>query len=172
MVMDTLSGLAFSFEPALKEYMNELPKKKNENVINKYMINEILFTGLYSAILCILFLKLPIFYNLYRKSSNDKYFMTAFFALLIFIDVFNAFNARTHRLNLLSNIRKNKAFIIIITFIVLMQIVMIYYGGTLFRTSGLTIKEFLITIALAFSVIPVDNIRKLILRTKGIKGGV
>ena len=97
MVMDTLSGLAFSFEPALRVYMKEKSKPKNEPIINKYMINEIMFTGLYSSILCILFLKLPLFHNLYRYS--DKYFMTAFFALLIFIDVFNAFNARTHRLN-------------------------------------------------------------------------
>lgn len=172
MVMDTLSGLAFSFEPALKEYMNEPPKKKNEPIINKYMINEILITGIYSSILCILFLKIPIFYELYRKSGTDKYFMTAFFALLIFIDVFNAFNARTHKINLLSNIRRNKVFILIITFIVFMQIIMIYYGGTLFRTSGLTIKEFIITIILSFTVIPIDNIRKLWLRQRGIKRGV
>ena len=98
--------------------------------------------------------------------------MTAFFALLIFIDVFNAFNARTHRLNILSNLSKNKIFIIIISFIVIIQIIMIYYGGSTFRTSGLTIKELLITILLSFTVIPVDNLRKLILRKKGVKGGV
>ena len=98
--------------------------------------------------------------------------MTAFFALLIFIDVFNAFNARTHRLNILSNLSKNKIFIIIISFIVIIQIIMIYYGGSTFRTSGLTIKELLITILLAFTVIPVDNLRKLILRKKSVKGGV
>lgn len=172
MVMDTLSGLAFSFEPALLEYMDEPPKRKDEPIINKYMINQILFTGIYSAILCILFLKVPIFYELYRKSSTDKYFMTAFFGLLIFIDVFNAFNARTYRLNLLSNLRKNKVFILIITFIILMQIVMIYYGGALFRTSGLTIKEFIITVLLAFTVIPVDNLRKMILKWRNIKRGV
>ena len=170
MVMDTLAGLAFSFEPALLEYMHEPPKKKNERIINKYMINEILFTGIYSSILCILFLKLPIFHMFYRNSIN--YFLTAFFALLIFIDVFNAFNARTHRLNILSNLRKNKVFILIIIFIIIIQIVMIYYGGSLFRTSGLTLKELIITILIAFTVIPIDNIRKLLLRVKGIKGGV
>ena len=53
-----------------------------------------------------------------------------------------------------------------------MQIIMIYYGGTLFRTSGLTIKEFIITIILSFTVIPIDNIRKLWLRQRGIKRGV
>ena len=171
MVMDTLSGLAFSFEPALIEYMSEPPKKKNENVMNKYMINEILFTGLYSSILCILFLKLPIFKTFYRVGT-DKYFMTAFFALLIFIDVFIALNARTHRLNLLSNLRKNKVFIVIMILIVIIQIFMIYYGGNIFRTSGLTIKELLITILLASTVIPIDNIRKIILRLRGEKGGV
>ena len=172
MVMDTLAGLAFSYEPALLEYMYEPPKKKTESIINKYMINQIVVTGLYSSLLCILFLKLPIFYNLYRKSGTDKYFMTAFFALLIFIDVFNAFNARTHRLNILSNLKKNKVFILIIVFILAMQIVMIYYGGSVFRTSGLTLKELIITILFAFSVVPVDNIRKILLRSRGINKGV
>ena len=170
MVMDTLSGLAFSFEPALLEYMKEMPKPKNEPIINKYMINEIMFTGLYSAVLCILFLKVPFFHNLYRK--NTKYFMTAFFALLIFIDVFNAFNARTHRLNIFSNLNKNKIFSVIIIFIVIIQVVLIYYGGSVFRTSGLTGKELFITILIASSVIPVDCVRKLLLRSKGDKSGV
>lgn len=170
MVMDTLSGLAFSFEPALLEYMSELPKRKDEKIINKYMLNEILFTGIYSAILCILFLKHPFFRTLYR--NNDKYFMTAFFALLIFIDVFNAFNARTHRLNILSNLRKNKVFLLIIIFIVVIQLIMIYYGGSVFRTSGLTGIELFITICLAFTVIPIDIFRKLILRKLGKKEGV
>jgi len=172
MVMDTLAGLAFSFEPALLDYMKEMPKSKNEPIINKYMINEILFTGLYSAVLCILFLKLPLFHNLYRNSGTDKYFMTAFFALLIFIDVFNSFNARTHRLNIFSNLSKNKIFMVIITFIVIIQILMIYFGGTVFRTSGLTGKELFITILLAATVIPIDGIRKLILRSRGRKDGV
>ena len=170
MVMDSLAGLAFSFEPALLEYMKESPKSKNEPIINKYMINQILFTGLYSSVLCILFLKVPFFRTLYRP--GEEYFMTAFFALLIFIDVFNAFNARTYRLNILSNLNKNKVFIGIIIFIVIIQIIMIYYGGSVFRTSGLTIKELITTIILASTVVPIDIIRKLLLRLKGEKGGV
>ena len=52
MVMDTFAGLAFSFEPPLKEYMDEYPKKKDESIINKYMWHEIIFTGTYSSLLC------------------------------------------------------------------------------------------------------------------------
>ena len=172
MVMDTFAGLAFSFEPPLKEYMDEYPKDKNEPIINKYMWHEIIFTGAYSSLLCILFLKLPIISAIFRDGDNNKYLMSAFFGLFIFIGIFNCFNARTHRLNLFAHLYKNKPFIAIISFIVLVQILLIYYGGNLFRTVGLNFKEFQFMILLAFSVIPVDWFRKIYLRTKGIKGGV
>lgn len=172
MVMDTLAGLAFSFEPPLKEYMKEYPKKKNEPIINKYMINQIFSTGIYSSLLCILFLKLPFIKQLYRADINDKYLYTAFFGLFIFIDIFNAFNARTHRINILANILKNKIFILIMLFIVLVQIFLIYYGGDIFRTSGLTLFELEIMILFAFTVIPFDWIRKIILKKKGMEYGV
>lgn len=168
MVMDTFAGLAFSFEPPLKEYMDEYPKDKNEPIINKYMWHEIIFTGAYSSLLCILFLKLPIISAIFRDGDNNKYLMSAFFGLFIFIGIFNCFNARTHRLNLFAHLYKNKPFIAVISFIVLVQILLIYYGGNLFRTVGLNFKEFQFMILLAFSVIPVDWFRKIYLRTKGI----
>lgn len=172
MVMDTFAGLAFSFEPPLDEYMEEYPKKKNEPIINRYMRDEIFFTGSYSSILCILFLKLPIITKIFRDGINNEYLMSAFFGLFIFIGIFNCFNARTHRLNLLSNLLKNKIFIIVILFVVVVQILLIYYGGNLFRTVGLNLKEFEIMVLLAATVIPVDWFRKLYLRLNGNKGGV
>ena len=172
MVMDTLAALAFSFEPPLEEYMEEKPKRRDEPIINKYMFHEIFFTGLYSTILCILFLKLPIISNMFRDSENQKYLMTAFFGLFIFIGIFNSFNARTHRLNLLANLCKNKAFIVVISFVIIVQILLIYFGGELFRTFGLSFFEFQIMIILSATVIPIDFLRKYLLRKKGIIGGV
>lgn len=169
MVMDTLAGLAFSFEPPLLEYMNEKPKTKNDSIINKYMLSEILFTGFYSSLLCVLFLKVPFFKQLFRPDATDKYFMTAFFGLFIFIGIFNCFNARTTRLNLFANILKNKMFLAIVGFILIVQLILIYYGGDLFRTAGLTFSELQIIIFLAFTVIPVDWIRKIILKKKSYK---
>ena len=170
MVMDTLAALAFSFEAPLKEYMEEKPKKRDEPIINQYMKDEILFTGIYSTLICILFLKLPIFHQLFR--SGEQYILTAFFGLFIFISIFNSFNARTHRLNLLSHLSGNKAFIFIISFIFIVQVLLIYFGGDLFRTSGLTFFEFQIMFLLSFTVVPVDFLRKIYLRKKGIIGGV
>ena len=168
MVMDTLAGLAFSYEPALDEYMEEPPKKRNEKIINKYMTNQILFNGLYAALLCIWFLKSKFISSIYRVDPSNKYLLTAFFGLFIFIAIFNAFNARTYRLNILSNILKNKVFIAIITLIAVVQVILIYYGGEVFRTTGLTIYEFEIMIILAFSIIPFDIIRKIILKKNKI----
>ena len=162
--MDTLAGVAFAYEPALIEYMQEKPKTKKESIINSYMINEILFTGLYSAILCILFLKLPIFRLAFE---SEETLLTAFFGLFIFIDIFNCFNARTERLNILQNITKNKVFLSIIIFIVTVQIILIYFGGSLFRTSGLNFYELQLMIILAASVIPFDFIRKTYLKRHG-----
>lgn len=172
MVMDTFAGLAFSYEPPLLEYMEEFPKKKDEPIINKYMQNEIIITGIYSSLLCILFLKWPFISQFFRTDANNIYLMTAFFGLFIFIGIFNSFNARTHRLNLIANIFKNKVFLVVIGFIVVIQLVLLYFGGNLFRTSGLNFKEFEIMMLFAFTVIPFDFLRKYILRKKGIIGGV
>ena len=53
-----------------------------------------------------------------------------------------------------------------------MQVFLIYKGGELFRTSGLTISEFIVMMMFALTVIPVDFIRKMILKYKGKKLGV
>lgn len=169
MVMDTLAGFAFSYEPALLEYMMEKPKKREEKIINKYMINQILCNGIYTSLLCVWFLKSPLIGKIYQTDVSDKYLLTAFFGLFIFITIFNAFNARTYRINTFSNLLKNKVFIGIIFFIGIVQILLIYFGGTLFRTTGLSIYEFEIMIILSFSIIPFDFIRKIILKKKGIE---
>ncbi|MBP3920183.1 MAG: calcium-translocating P-type ATPase, PMCA-type [Bacilli bacterium] len=172
MVMDTLAGLAFAFEPPLLEYMDEYPKKKDESIINDYMKNEIIITGIYSSILCLLFLKLPIISRIFRDSTNNEYLMSAFFGLFIFIGIFNSFNARTSRINIFANILKNKVFLSVIIFITIVQIILIYFGGNLFRTIGLNFKEFNLMMILAMTVIPFDWLRKYLLKRRKVNYGV
>jgi magnesium-transporting ATPase (P-type) len=172
MVLPNKIALAFAGEPPLKEYMEEKPKKRNEPVINHYMKNQILVTGTYLLLLCLFFLKVPFIRTIFSHGESDIYLMTAFFALFIFMSIFNSFNTRTFRLNLLAHIFKNKGFIGIMLFIIIVQIYLIYYGGNLFRVAGLSINEFWLVLIFAFSVIPVDWVRKLYLRFKKEKGGV
>ena len=167
MIMDTFAGLAFSFEPPLKYYMEYKPKSISEPIINKYMYTQIIYLAIISSILCIIFLKAPFILNFI--SNDPKIFMTAYFALFIFIGIFNSFNARCERLNIFSNLYKNKVFVIINLFIVFTQIFLIYHGGNLFRTYGLRIEELIFVICMSSLVIPLDFIRKFILKKKGIK---
>ena len=163
MIMDTLAGIAFASEPPLEEYMLESPKTKAVPIINSYMFKEILFTGLYTSLLGIFFLKSNFIYSFIRYSNDYRYLYTAYFAFFIFSALFNALNARTTRLNILANISKNQPFIFIFAGITIVQIYLIYYGGDLFRTYGLTVKELLFVILLSLSVIPFDWLRKLLI---------
>ena len=57
-------------------------------------------------------------------------------------------------------------FILVILFIVFVQIILMYYGGNMFRTVPLTLKEFITMLILSFTVIPVDILRKLMCKNK------
>jgi len=165
MIMDTLAGLAFAYEEPLESYMNEKPKTKNEPIINKYMYQEIILTGSYSAFLCIFFLKFPIFKEFITYDVNDKYFLTAFFCLFVFIGIFNAFNTRTNKINLAYRITNNKVFLVIFALVGIIQLYFIYFGGSIFRTYGLTLKELILILLIAFTVIPFDILRKILTKS-------
>jgi len=163
-----LSGLAFSYEYASYDYMKEESKKRDEPIINKWMYSSIIWCGAYSALLSIVFLNSDFIAKFITYDPSNRYFLTAFFALFIFMGIFNAFNARCDSINLFKNLKKNKVFILIFLCISVVQIYLIYFGGSVFRTYGLSIKELLFVILLALSVIPVDMIRKYILKLKKV----
>jgi len=170
MIMDTLAGLAYAGEAPLAEYMKERPKKRTEPIINRYMFSQIISTGVYTTFLSLLFFKLPFFATAFR--NDERYLLTAFFALFIFAGVFNSLNARTHRINLLAHIRRNRLFVGVMLAVVVMQVLLIYYGGAVFRTTGLRFEELALVIALASTVIFFDLARKIVLRVNNRKGFV
>lgn len=170
MVMDTLGGLAFSGEPTRESYMKELPKKRDEKILNSYMKGQIIWMACYTLLLCLLFLKLPILNNFIRY--GEIYLMTGLFALFMFAAIFNSLNARTHNIFLGSYIARNKLFILIMSFVFIIQTLMIYLGGSVFRTAGLTFLELFIILILAFTVVPADLLRKLILKKNNKLTGV
>ncbi len=164
MIMDTLGALAFAGEPPLSEYMDEPPKTQDEHILTKPMIQQILFLGSFTTMLCITFLKLDKVKEFFRFESDSIYFLTAFFALFVFAGIFNSFNARTTRINILGNLSKNATFLFIMCTVVMVQLLMIYLGGSVFRTAGLTFQELALVLSLAFTVIPVDMLRKILIK--------
>ena len=170
-IMDTLGGLAFAGEAPKSDYMKEKPKKREEPILNKYMISQIALSGIFTVGLFIAFLLSPAITSKFRTSADNAYLLSAFFALFIFASVFHCFNARTDRMFLFNKISKNKAFIFIMALILTVQILFIYLGGSVLRTVPLTFDELKITLLLALSVFPADLLRKLFLRMIGKNRG-
>lgn len=182
LVMDTLAALAFGGEPPLARFMKEKPKRRNEPIISRAMMSEIAvgagWTFVLSLAMLILGTRCPnndgLSYletwgwlrNVEIGSETHAILHTAYFAFFIFIAVFNAFNARTDRMNLFDNLSKNRGFLIVFGIIAVVQILMTYLGRGILSGWGLYPNEWLVVLVAAISIIPVDLIRKAIVNTK------
>ena len=165
-IMDTLGGLAFAGEAPEHYYMKEIPKSREEPILTKEILKRILFTGGYTLALCIVFLTSPVIRNMYGGAVPSDKFYTAFYALFVFSGIFNCFTSRCERIWLFSNIEKNKMFILIMSGICLIQCLMIYYGGAVFRCVPLMYYELSFVILLASSVVPFEIMRRLLFKLK------
>ncbi len=170
-IMDTLGGLAFAGEPPHRRYLTEPPKRRDEPILNSYMVNSLLLHGGFTLALGIAFLKMPHIESMFRTTDGDLCHLTAFFAFFIFSSVLNCFNARTDRLNLFSNLGKNRVFLLIMAVICVIQIAFVYLGGSVLRTTPLTLDELTKTLLLSLAVIPAEFLRKLVWRLLGHKNG-
>jgi len=166
MIMDTLGGLAFAGEAPLPSYMKERPKRRDEPLLSREMLAHILLTGGYTLLLCLAFLKLPAFEGMFRAVDGRRCFLSAFYALFIFAGLFNCLSARSDRLRFLSGIGKNRAFVVIMAAIALIQLGMIYFGGALFRAYPLYPSELWRVVLLSATVIPFDICRRVFVRLK------
>ena len=170
LVMDTLGGLAFAGEAPMPHYMKEPPKRRDEPILTRAIAARIAFLSLSTVGISVLFLRMPFVRTLYRDTGDDTVLLTAFFALFIFAGVFNCFNARTDRVQMLSGLGKNRAFIFIMCAVAAVQIVFVYLGGAVLRTVPLTAKELFFTLALSLSVLPLGWIQLIHRRLSGKKG--
>ncbi len=171
MIMDTLGGLAFAGEAPKKFYLREPPKRRDEPILNSYMIFQIVWQGLATVSVCLSLLIVPAITDRFRVAPDDIYLLTAFFALFIFMSVCNCFGARTDRLRLLAGIGKNPGFIGIMLAVTVIQIAFVYLGGSVLRTAPLTPAELGFTFSLALLAIPTELLRKIIWRLCGKKTG-
>ncbi len=170
-IMDTLGGLAFAGEYPSPLCMKEPPKRRDEPILNRYMVNQILTLGIFTIGMCIFFLLSPDVSAHFRYSPDKIYLLTAFFAMFIFTSVFNCFNCRGDRLRFFSGLSHNPAFITIMLLIMTVQIIFVYLGGTMLRTLPLIPTELLYAFCLSLTVFPIELLRRLIWRLRGKRQG-
>lgn len=157
-IMDSLNSLSFGGEPPKDEYMTEKPIKKGSGLFirgakKRIAISTVAFIALYGIIT---------FSPIANLFATETEAMAARFALLCFMAVFNGFNIRTEHINLFNGIGKNKLFSAIAIGIFVMTFALCNFAENLVKVTALDFKHWVVVVILAFMVIPIDLIRKII----------
>lgn len=157
-IMDSLNSLSFGGEPPKEEYMNEEPIMKGSGLFIRgakvrIALSSIVFIALFGVIT---------FGPVGNMFATKLSAMTARFALLCLMAVFNGFTIRTDSMNLFKGIKNNKLFVYIALGIFAMAVVLCNFVGNLVQTTPMDAKQWIVVLVTAFMVVPVDWIRKAI----------
>lgn len=157
-IMDSLNSLSFGGEPPKEEYMNEEPIMKGSGLFirgakGRIALSSIVFIALFGVIT---------FGPVGNMFATKLSAMTARFALLCLMAVFNGFTIRTDSMNLFKGIKNNKLFVYIALGIFTMAVVLCNFVGDLVQTTPMDVKQWIVVLVTAFMVVPVDWIRKAI----------
>lgn len=159
LAMDTLAAIAYGAEPALKEFMLDKPIARDANIITKEMYTEVLFSATYITIACLSILFFAPVRNLFGN-VDVTYLKSALFATFMMAITFNGFNARTESVNVLKHIGLNPQFLAVMGTILAIQFIFVTFGGNVLSVEPLAPQHWLLCIAIAFLVIPLDILRK------------
>ncbi|WP_124066706.1 calcium-translocating P-type ATPase, PMCA-type [Clostridium sp. E02] len=167
LVMDGLGAIMLGNEPALEKYMDEKPRRRDENIVSKSMLVQICIMGLWLTILSFVFLKNPIFSNLFASKEQH---LTAYFVLFIVSALFNGFNVRNDGYQIFKGLNLNPGFLRVFFIIILVQALIVNASmvpieifkwiGNMFSCVPFGLNGWLVVILLSFTMIPVDLIRK------------
>ena len=169
LIMDTLAAMAFGGEPILNRYMNEQPAKRSDDILTGYIKSAIGVSAVFITLGSILILEniggittavMPA-----GCADPELYEKTFMFAFFIYSIIFNSLNTRSERFNLFEHIGENKRFVLVMGAIFAMQTVLIQIGGEVFSTTPLTLKALLVSMVLGALIIPVDMVRKAIVKS-------
>ena len=166
LAMDTLAAIAFGSEPALKEYMLEQPIPRNESIVTKDMLIQILISAAYVTFICLGILFVPFIRGLFPADADTTYLKSALFATFMMAITFNGFNARTNHINPFEHIGRNTNFLLVMGGIFLMQFIFVTFGGRALSVEPLSAVTWLTCLILAFLVIPIDMLRKYLVARK------
>lgn len=163
LAMDTLAAIAFGSEPALKEYMKDKPVPRTESIVSREMMIEVIISACYITAVCLAVLFAPPIRSLFGN-VDTTYLKSAIFATFMMAITFNGFNARTSHINPFENLNRNKNFILVMFAIFVLQFVFVTFGGEVLSVESLSLKSWLICLVMSSMVIPIDIIRKVIMK--------
>ena len=140
LVMDALGALALASEPAMDKVLDERPRNNKEFIINRSMINMILSTGIPLFLtMMIMILDTSKGWNIFSTGE------TGLFATFMTINWMNLFRARSFGkgIGVFSSLGRNKLFLGVSIAILVMNILIVQFGGSIFGTNGLDLLQWM-----------------------------
>lgn len=161
LVMDALGALALASEPAMDKVLDEKPRDNKEFIINKSMINMILSTGIPLFLtMMIMILDTSKGWNIFSIGE------TGLFATFMTINWMNLFRARSFGkgIGVFSSLGRNKLFLGVSIAILVMNILIVQFGGSIFGTNGLDLLQWMEVGILSLMVIVISGITNKIIK--------
>lgn len=157
LIMDTFAALALAAEPPHWAVMERPPRQPEAFIISPAMAEEILGGGLAFLLFLVGFLRF-----LHGDGEVSDYELSVFFAVFVLLQFWNLFNARCWGLkqSALAGLDKNPAFVVIAGTILLGQILLVQWGGSVFRTVPLSFQDWCVIGAGTSAVLWLGEIRR------------
>ncbi|WP_030006645.1 calcium-translocating P-type ATPase, PMCA-type [Picosynechococcus sp. NKBG042902] len=140
LIMDTFAALALATEPPNPEVLGRSPRQAEAFIITGAMAKQIAFLGCGFLVLMVGILEYEM-----RDGTINTYELSVFFAIFVFLQLWNLFNARCFGLSIsaFTGLSKNPAFSAIIATIFIGQVAMVQWGSSAFRTVPLACRDWL-----------------------------
>ena len=169
LVMDGLGAIMLGNEPAQEKYMQEKPRRRDESIVSKAMMAQIVTMGLWLTVLSFAYLKLDVFHGFF---ANEEQLMASYFVLFIASALFNGFNVRDDGMEIFKGLNENTGFMKVFLAILGVQFLIVNAGlvnaapfqwiGAMFSCVPFSWQGWVLVLLLATTMIPVDLLRKLV----------
>ncbi|MUL35047.1 calcium-translocating P-type ATPase, PMCA-type [Gloeocapsopsis dulcis] len=163
LIMDTFAALALATEPPHWNVMYRNPRHPEAFIVSGEMARNIFSTGLAFLVFLIVFLR-----QIRQDGVISSYDLSIFFAVFVMLQFWNLFNARCLGLNhsAFKGLFKNRGFIAIAVAIFFGQILIIQFGGSVFRTVPLSFTDWFMVVTGTSVVLWFGELQRLFLRLK------
>ena len=145
LIMDTFAALALASLPPSHEVMKDKPRKASDFIINKSIGFGILFCGI---VFFLVMFTLLVYCERRGKGGVDVHELTMFFTTFVMIQFWNLFNAKalmSHH-TAFRHFLKDKGMILVLVLVLVGQWIIVTFGGEMFRTTPLSLHEWLLII--------------------------
>ena len=145
LIMDTFAALALASLPPSHEVMKDKPRKASDFIINKSIGFGILFCGI---VFFLVMFALLVYCERRGKGGVDVHELTMFFTTFVMIQFWNLFNAKalmSHH-TAFRHFLKDKGMILVLVLVLVGQWIIVTFGGEMFRTTPLSLHEWLLIV--------------------------